>query len=350
VSIPENPWASGAASGTSAPSIADISYRNYDGELRTHALRWWVVALATIRQNVNRTRYGYWIPAALILIIYFFLGVAHYLTRGIEQQMEAMGGTLGFPANPYALTLYQGMSAVHILLFVAALTVGSASIAADNRANALLVYLAKPITRADYLIGKWVGVFLLLAALSVAPALLMYLFFLAAYYSDGFLKDNPTLFWRLLGATLIPPAIHASLMLGFSAWSKSPRMAGAAYAAFYFVLAIASSAGARILQNKDHNNRMPQTIAVVSELSVDGASDGIAQNFYDVTPQQIVDRMRAGRRRNRRPRRETADSPPSPILGDKPALAPMLILAGAFIVLPLDAAATKIRAVEVVRG
>jgi ABC-2 type transport system permease protein len=338
----------GVNSSPPAPSIADISYRNYDGELRTHALRWWVIALATIRQNVNRTRYGYWIPAALIFIIYFFMGIVHYLTRGVEQQLATLGGTLGLPANPYTLSLYQGMSAIHILLFAAALTVGSASIAADNRANALLVYLAKPITRADYLIGKWVGVFLLLAALSVVPALLMYLFFLAAYYSDGFLKDNPTLLWRMLGATLAPPAIHASLMLGFSAWSKSPRMAGAVYAAFYFVLAIASAAGGKILQHKDRDNRMPQTVAVVNELSVDGASDGIAQNLYDVTPQQIVDRMRAGRRRRRKPDKEAP--PPSPILNEKPALAPMLVLAGLFILLPLGAAATKVRAVEVVRG
>ena len=38
---------------------------------------------------------------------------------------------------------------------------------------------------------------------------------------------------------------------------------------------------------------MPRTVAIVSELSVDGVSDGIAQNLYDVTPQQVVDRMRA---------------------------------------------------------
>jgi len=41
-----------------------------------------------------------------------------------------------------------------------ALVVGAGAIAADNRSNALMVYLSKPITKGDYLLGKWMGIFL----------------------------------------------------------------------------------------------------------------------------------------------------------------------------------------------
>jgi hypothetical protein len=128
-------------------------------------------------------------------------------------------------------------------------------------------------------------------------------------------------------------------------------MAGAVYAAVYFMLSIATVIAAGVLQYKERDNRMSQkTVALVSVLSVDGIIDGMAQNLYDVTPQQVVDRMLGARRRNRRPKQLDAERPPVPILGEKPPLAPLLGLTAACIVLPLAAAATKIRAVEVVRG
>jgi hypothetical protein len=100
------------------------------------------------------------------------------------------------------------------------------------------------------------GIFLLLGAVSFGPALLMYLFFLIAYTGDGFLKQNPTLIFRVAGATLLPAVLHASLILGFSAWSKSPRMAGAVYAGFYFALAaVTGIVGGILLTRSDADAR-----------------------------------------------------------------------------------------------
>ena len=48
------------------------------------------------------------------------------------------------------------------LLFIALLA-GAGSIANDNRANALLVYLSKPCRKVDYLFGKWAGLAMLIA-------------------------------------------------------------------------------------------------------------------------------------------------------------------------------------------
>jgi ABC-2 type transport system permease protein len=170
--------------------------------------------------------------------------------------MEETGNFMAAgPANPYALSLYQGLTSTHLLVVIAAITIGAGVIAADNRANALLVYLSKPLTRIDYLIGKWMGVFLLLAALTLTPALLLFLFFAVAYNSDGFLKDNPTLILRVIAVSLLPAAFHASLILGFSAWSKTPRLAGALYAALYFVTGILAGAIGSVLLQKDTENK-----------------------------------------------------------------------------------------------
>ncbi|MBC8139482.1 MAG: ABC transporter permease subunit [Fibrella sp.] len=326
-----------------APSIADVSYRTYDGELRNRSARWWTITLATLRTGAKKL--GYWIPAGIVLLIYLISGLVFYFTRNARAQFGAEE-----PANQYAVFLSQGLSGTGLLLFIAALTVGAGSIAADNKANALLVYLSKPITRLDYLVGKWVGVFLLLAGLSFVPALLMYLFFLVAYSGDGFLKDNPTLILRLVAATLFPAALHTSLVMGFSALSKSPRLAGSLYAAFYFVSLIVAVTASQLMLSRDTGGKNGATTALVASLSVPGINDGLAQHLYDLTPKQIA-QNNGGRRRNRRRRAGAEEETPLPIVtAERPPLVPLLLIGGALIALPIGIAAARVRAVEVVRG
>lgn len=326
-----------------APSIADVSYRTYDGELRNRSARWWTITLSTVRMSIKKL--GYWIPGGLVLLIYLISGLVFYFTRNARAQFGAEE-----PANQYAIFLNQGLSGTGLLLFIAALTIGAGSIAADNKANALLVYLSKPITRLDYLIGKWVGIFLLLAGLSFVPALLMYLFFLVAYSGDGFLKDNPTLILRLIAATLFPAALHTSLVMGFSACSKSPRLAGSLYAAFYFVSLIVAITASQLMLSRDTGGNKGANTALVASLSVPGISDGLAQHLYDLTPKQIAQNS-GGRRRNRRFR---APKPPAeeapPVTAERPPLIPLLLIGGALIALPIAVATARVRAVEVVRG
>ena len=122
----------------------------------------------------------------------------------------------------FAAYFLQASSFQSFFLFIIALMVGSGSIALDNRSNALLVYLSKPITKGDYLIGKWMGVFIALFAVSLVPSVVLYSYCLLSYYGEGFLTNEPWLWLRMIGASAIPAAVHASLILGFSAWSKTP--------------------------------------------------------------------------------------------------------------------------------
>jgi ABC-2 type transport system permease protein len=332
--------------------IADLSYRNYDGPLRSRSVRWWIVSLATMRANVNRSRLGFWMPAALILLTYLIRAVVFYFTQGVRAQVEAQGVMMpSGPVNPYADALYQSMALpfVSLMVFIAALVIGSASIAADNRANALLVYLSKPLTRFDYLLGKWMGIFLLLASLIVVPSLLTYLFFVGAYYSDGFLKDNPTLILRLLLAGMLPAALHASLIIGFSAWSKSARIAGSVYAAFYLMTGLLVLIVGNALWWSDKPGKHILRTSIILHSSVDGVRNGLAQHLYDVEPPSFGGWNASGRRRHRaqpnRPDRAFPDKAP-----ERPPLYALLLIGGAVVAIPLVAAAVKVRAVEVVRG
>ena len=390
----------GGTSLDGSAQIADRSYRGYDGELHTRAHRWWFVALATIRAGMANK--AFWILAALVALAYIVSGAFVYYARDAVLRMG--GGLFSAPEAIYSDTFFRCLNFTRLPLFLLALVVGAGSIAADNRANALLVYLSKPITKTDYLLGKWAGVFLLLGAVSLLPALLLYGFFVASYNSEGFLKENPGLWAGVIGATLLPALIHSSLIIGFSAWSKSPRMAGASYAGLYFMSAVIMGIASGIMIDKlarpnnpersattrnaarrdakgaksDAAKAAPEKAAPIKDsdvqrallvrgLSVAGVIESVGMHLYHAEP-SLPRRLRNRLQEERQSQTEadmaaamgalgpmgamqglaqTAQKPPS--VGRAP-LAPLLALAALFFVLPLLAARARIRAVEVVSG
>lgn len=315
--IPET----GTPSAQVASPIADLTYRNYDGPLLTRAARWWIVALANIRLNLKKP--GFWITTALCFLVYIIFGLVRY----IQAQAGAVGGMGGGEVGQkYATTFFQAYQAQALFLFILALIVGTGSIAADNRANALLVYLSKPITKGDYLFGKWMSIFLLLFAVTVVPALLLYGFFVALFFKDGILTEEPLLLLRILGAMAFPAAIYASLLVGISAWSKTGRMAGGVLAGVYFVSLILVQTFSSFLFRHDFAKG-----ALLRCGSLQGLTVGLAQNIYNVTIAPP-------------PFAQNQDKIPPPAFGI------LALFAVGLIVLGVAAARAKIKAVEVIRG
>ncbi len=310
----------------SVSNIADLTYRNYEGPLVSRAVRWWIVAKSGVQGALKKP--GFWVAVAFCLLPYLIHGFVFYL----QQQMADMGGPAAMLLGPqeqrFGRLFYQSLcgDTNEISMFVITLLIGTGSIAADNRANALMVYLSKPITKGDYLFGKWAGVFLTLFLVALLPCLLLFLFCLVLYTSDGFLKDNPTLILKVIGSCFLPALLHSSLIIGISAWSKSPRLVGAVYAGIYFVGGILSWLLGASLFGSD-----PKMNNLVQHFSLSGLMEGIIQNILHVT-------LAAGLRR-----------PDDPTL-EIPMVAPLIVAAILVVVGGIIAARTKIKAVEVVRG
>lgn len=309
-------------------NISDLSYRNYDGPLLSRAARWWTVAKSGMRSTMKKP--GFWVAVAFCILPYLIHGFVFYL----QEQMAAMGGPAamlqGPPEQRFGRLFYTCLcgNTNEISMFVIALLIGTGIIAADNRANALMVYLSKPITKGDYLFGKWMGMFLTLWLVALLPCLVLFLFCMVLYTSDGFLKENPTLILRVLLSTFLPALIHTSLLIGISAWSKSPRLAGAIYAGIYFVGDILSYllGGSLYADN-------PQMDNLFQHFSVNGVMEGVVQNILHITLPVGITNQRL-------------DDPTLAI----PMLAPLVVIAIAIVLGGVLAARTKINAVEVVRG
>jgi ABC-2 type transport system permease protein len=312
------------APGSAAPGpIADVSYRHYDGPLHTSLFRWWIVARAMVRLSLKKK--GFWVLACLALLPYLFPGFQLYLRSRAPAEFAAF-----LAQRPFTGFFYDAYAQSQLWLFLLTLLVGAASIAGDNRTNALQIYLSKPLTKRDYLIGKWTSIFAILAVVSLVPALALYLFCLASFSDQGFLRDHPHLWLQVLGTSLLPAVLHASLILGFSAWFKRPLLAGGIYAAFYFGVQVVAGIIAAIMWRTGH----PERISTISSLSVPGILRGLGQHIYNATP--------------------TFFGMPVPGRGGmeptKPELLPLVLLGAALVVLGLTAARLRVRAVEVVRG
>jgi ABC-2 type transport system permease protein len=213
--------------------ILDLTYRNYDGPLEPPVNRWWAIAKMSIRLSTKKK--GFWIWASCTCAWYLILLAIFYFVDQSSQASTAMGQQIPFFKNiVWKDQFLNAFSVSQLYYFILALLLGAGTIANDNRANALLVYLSKPCSKLDYVIGKWLGIFVPMTLVCAVPTLVFYVYCLLSYRSYGFLTQDGWLIVRLLGMILIPGFFHASASLGISSLFNQGRLAGATYAAFYF--------------------------------------------------------------------------------------------------------------------
>lgn len=324
--------------------IADLTYRHYDGALESPTKRWWVIARQLIRMNVKKK--WFWGFSFLSGGYYFLLIIVTFFVEQLTANQAPAGAPGG--ANPAATFFQQfmerivwkdqfmhGLSFGQIWMLAMALMVGIGTIANDNRANALLVYLSKPCNKKDYLIGKWMGIFLMMMMGIFPAALFFFLYGTLSYRQFGFLSDDP---WLLPKVMLIVPlvcAFHASLAVGISSLFNQGRLAGATYAGIYFITNFFTQVIVGIWVNVQQGDaeRMAPFKPMLQSLyyaSVDGLNIGLIKAVLDTNG--------------------------SPWLGidsrivsvPRPDLLPILLICGGLSALSLFIAWRRIRAVEVV--
>jgi ABC-2 type transport system permease protein len=128
---------------------------------------------------------------------------------------------------------------------------GAGLVANDLRTGAIVMYLARPLTRRDYVVGKLGVTFLLNLAVTLAPGLLLYAIALALA-PEQFAKWE--LWWiaPAIAAQALVMSLSVSLLgLAVSALTKSARVSGLGFFAFIMGLELVR----RVL---DHGFDLPQ--------------------------------------------------------------------------------------------
>jgi ABC-2 type transport system permease protein len=210
--------------------IYEQGYRRYEarGPLRT--LRFWPITREALRLLLARKLFlvmmiGLWVPF-IVFVFYVFLVTQVQGQMPQVQRLAPLGGRM-----------FQVFLAIHsFLALFPALFGGAGLIASDLKSGAILVYLSRPLTRRDYVVGK-LGVLLALTlSVTLVPGL-------ALYAIAAGLAPQVLLTWehaRIAPAvalqSLVTVAVLSMLMLAISALTRSARVAGLTFFALLIAL------------------------------------------------------------------------------------------------------------------
>ena len=187
---------------------------------------WQVITRAGIRTVLAKRSF-----IALMLMAW-----APFVVRAVQVYVAANFPQASFLA-PKAETFREFLGQQGVFVFFVTIYIGAGLIANDRRANALQVYLSKPLTRAEYVAGKLAILFLFLVGVTWLPAILLLLVQIMFAGSFTFVRDNIFLLPAITLFSLLQVLVAAMTMLALSSMSKSSRFVGIMYAGLIFFTA-----------------------------------------------------------------------------------------------------------------
>jgi len=203
--------------------IHDQSYRHYAGVKAPPGRSWTVIAWAGIMTTVRKRvflaiLFGGWVQ--------FFGRTIGFYFSNTFQQLEVLSAS--------AETFRSFLEFQSFIVFVITIYVGAGLIAQDRRANALQLYLSKPLLRSEYIVGKLAVLATFLLMVTMVPALMLLVVQIVIAGSFTFLKSNTFLIPAIVLASLLQVLLASVTMLALSSLSKSARFVAIMYAGVLF--------------------------------------------------------------------------------------------------------------------
>jgi ABC-2 type transport system permease protein len=208
--------------------IHDQSYRRYIGRREAPGRTWLVIASAGIRTIIAKKKF-----LGLLLVAWL-----PFLVRTIQMYISA-----NFPQasilTPTAETFREFLDQQGVFVFFITLFVGAGLIANDKRANALQIYLSKPMTRAEYVAGKVAILATFLFMVTWVPAILLVVAQIVFSGSTEFIRANLFVIPAITVFSIVEVAVASITMAALSSASKSGRFVAILYTGvMYFSEAI----------------------------------------------------------------------------------------------------------------
>lgn len=203
--------------------IHDQSYRHYRGGKATPGRAWTVIAAAGIKSLVRKR--------VFLGIMLFALG--QFLVRAVQIYITANYPQASMLA-PTADSFRDFLDKQDFFVFVITVYVGAGLIANDRRANALQIYLSKPLMRTEYIFGKLAVLAVFLTSVTFVPAMLLLVLKVAFDGSFLFLRTNLYLIPAITVASLLQVLLASFTMLALSSLSKSARYVAILYVGITF--------------------------------------------------------------------------------------------------------------------
>ncbi len=200
-------------------AVYDRNFGIYQGE-RTPAWSRFLILPRYAYQEVLQSRlfvaflgFCCLVPFAGLLIIYLHHNMAAlgFLNLPLDQLREVLPINAGF--------FRWGLQFQGRLCFVLSLLVAPALISPDLRNNGLPLYLSRPFTRSEYVLGKASVLAILMSAITWIPGLLLFLF--QSYLEGGsWMANNLGIAFAIFVGSWVWIVVLSLLSLAVSAWVK----------------------------------------------------------------------------------------------------------------------------------
>ena len=213
--------------------IHDQGYRRYAGERIVRARRWLVIARAGVIERLRERRF-----LALMLMAWLL-----FVVRAVQIYIGTTIVRASFFA-PSEDTFHGFLNQQRLFVFFITIYAGAGLIANDRQANALQLYLSKPITRHDYIAGKVATLAVFLIAVTWVPAMMLLALQVLFSGSVEFVSSHPRLVPAITISSLLQVALASMTMLALSSLSRSRRFSAMLYA----LVTIFAGAVERVLQ------------------------------------------------------------------------------------------------------
>ena len=204
--------------------IHDQSYRRYGGARQPAQRAWLVIAKSGINQFLRkRPMIGILFGSQIALMVRL---VSFYLAESITQAQSLLG--------PSAKVFRDFLEQQNFFVFLLAVYVGSGLIAQDRKANALQIYLSKPLTRLDYIAGKMAILATFLLFVTWIPAMLLLVGQILLSGSFEFARTNIILFPAITVFSFVEVFIVCCAVLALSSLTTSTRYVAVMFAGVMF--------------------------------------------------------------------------------------------------------------------
>jgi ABC-2 type transport system permease protein len=218
--------------------IYDQGYRPYEARRSLRTLRFWPITREALRLLLARRLFLVLLAMSWVPLVFRAIQI-YIVTRfpDASRLLPVDGRTFGDFLNQQ-------------IGFVLIITIfgGAGLIANDLRTGAILVYLSRPLTRRDYVLGKLGVLLALILAVTLVPGLLLYAVALSLA-AEQFMKLE--LVWiapAIVLHSLVIALVLSLVALAISSLSKNARVAGLAF----FGLLVGLEVAQAVLRNIYH--------------------------------------------------------------------------------------------------
>jgi len=215
-------------------AVYEQTYRSYAGRLTPEWSRFLIIP-----------RYAYEVVFKSKLFVGFFalcfavpfVGLVLIYLKHNVSALQVFGTSAQAIADALPINhtfFYWGQWYQGALSFLLVLLVGPALVAPDLRNNGLALYLSRPFTRTEYVLGKMSVLLILLSAITWVPGLLLFTF--QASLEKGWLWQNLSIAVAILVGSWVWIVFLSLLALAISAWVKWKPVARVTLIGLFFVL------------------------------------------------------------------------------------------------------------------